>query len=617
MVQVVLFLVVFLSGIAHAQPVVEDGEWPVYARTPEGTRYSPLSQITAENVADLERVWVYRTGDIAPKGPHYSQCTPLMINNTLYVITTLSRAVALDATTGESLWEFSPDPALELRETGGGGLASRGVAYWTDGEIERIFLPVRDGRLYSLDAKTGLPDTDFGSNGKIDIRSRIPGDGRYLFLSSPPVIFGDYVIQGCGINDTSGQKMPHVPVFAFNVRNGIEEWTFNTVPQEGEWGTHTWDDDSWFNRGGTNVWSIMSVDPALGLIYLPVSAPNYDFYGGDRHGENLYSCAVVALDGEHGEPVWHYQTIMHDVWDYDLAAQPLLVDITVDGERIPALAQVGKTGFVYVLNRKTGEPVFPIEERPVPDTDIPGEEVWPTQPFPVKPPALVRQHLTADDINDRDEESQAYLMDWFSRLRSEGIFTPITFEGTVIFPGLHGGGNWSGASASPDGMMYVNVTELPYIGYMKHHRPNGPFRYYASHRQFRDEEGYPGIKPPWGKLVKVDLNEGEILWEKPLGEHPELTAKGIPVTGQENFGGSTVTAGGVVFIAATRDEMIRAFDVETGEILFQHKMEAAGYAAPVTYVGSDGRQYVTIVAGGGGKYGTGRGDYIISFALPE
>lgn len=612
----ILFGLMLFPFAANSQPKVEVGEWPSYGLDPGGMRYSPLNQINAETVGGLEEAWRFRTGDMAPAPKHYAECTPLMVDNTLYLITTLSRGMALNATTGEKKWVFSPDPPLDINETGGGGLASRGVAYWEQGDKKRIFLPVRDGRVYSLDAETGKPDPQFGDGGMINLREGLEREGDYLFLSSPPVVYEDLLIQGFGINDTSHERQPSVPIRAFNAHTGEEMWRFHTIPQEGQFGTETWQDDSWRNRGGGNVWSIMSVDPQNGLVFLPVSAPNPDFWGGERPGKNLFTNSVVALNARTGERVWHYQTIHHDLWDYDLPAQPVLCEVIHDGERIPAVAQVGKTGFVYLLHRLTGKPLFPIEEQPVPTEGVPGEQAHPTQPIPQKPPALVRQEMTEEQITQRNQDNYDFVRYRFDRYVKGTIFTPPSLDGTIIYPGLHGGMNWSGASVDPNGMMYVNTTEMPYVIRLEEN-PNGDFRYRTISQKLLDKDGYPGVKPPWGELIKVDLNEGTIVWRQPLGEFPELTEQGMPITGQENFGGTTITAGGLVFIAATQDAKIRAFDTQSGEVIWEAQLPAAGYATPITYLGSDGRQYVTIFAGGGGKLQTKRGDFVISFALPK
>lgn len=597
---------------AGAQLRVADGDWPCHGRTPLGTRHSPLDEINRGNVSRLERAWTLRTGDISPTG-HVFECTPLVVDCVMYIITPFSRALAVNAQTGGVIW--SHDPGMEYRREG--ALASRGLAYWEGPDGPRIILPVRDGRLILLDAETGAPDARFGDGGTVNLRERLAPAGKDLFISSPPSVYGDILVQGCGMPDGYGSRLGHVPVIAIHLPGGETAWTFNTIPQGNEPGRDTWEGESWRDRGAANVWSLASVDPARGIVYLPTTSPSFDFYGGDRKGDNLYSNSVVALDAASGEMLWHFQCVRHDLWDYDLPAQPNLVDLTIDGQTVPAVAQVGKTGFVYVLNRITGKPLFPVEYRPVPASDVPGEEASPVQPFPLKPPPISRQGMMEEDLSRLSPETRAAVSQKFRELRSEGLFTPPSERGTVQHPGFHGGGNWSGAAVSPDGMMYVNTTELPGIITVEKDE-KGPYGWrHLGWERFRDPEGYPAIAPPWGELVKVDLNLGEIVWRKPLGEFEELTARGIPVTGQENFGGATVTAGGLVFIASTMDERIRAFDAETGEILFEHPMEAAGYAAPVSYLGTDGRQYIAICAGGGGKLGTPHGDYVIAFALPR
>jgi quinoprotein glucose dehydrogenase len=534
----------------------------------------------------------------------------------MYIITPLSNVVALNATTGEKIWRFCPDPPLNMRELGGGGLASRGVAFWEGGERKRIFVPVRDGRLISLDAETGTPDREFGNQGVVDLRERLVPGGRKIFLSSPPAICGEVVIQGFGMPD-SYSRLEHVPVAAVNARNGEILWTFNVIPQNGEAGSETWENGSGQGRGGGNIWSIMSVDEARQWVFLPATAPNFDFYGGDRKGNNLYCNSVIALDAGTGEYVWHYQTVHHDLWDYDLPAQPNLIELTIDGRKVPAVAQVGKTGFVYLLHRETGKPIFPIEEKPVPCSDVPGESASPTQPMPSRPPAFTTQGLTEENLSRIDEETYEYLKQELRKYRSAGIFTPPSEQGSVVFPGFHGGANWSGAAVDADGMMYVNSTELACIVQLLP-TPGEPFAYkHTGWIRFRDQKGYPANSPPWGQLSKIDLNRGEIVWQVPLGEFEELSRRGIPPTGQENFGGATVTAGGLVFIASTMDEYFRAFATENGAVLWKEKLPVAGYAAPITYLGSDGRQYVAIFAGGGGKLATPAGDYVMAFALPE
>lgn len=619
----IILSLVFIFQIQQSIPqtLPDDGDWTVHGRDPFGSRYSPLTQINRSNVSKLKEAWTISTGELsnlqyAFEDHHWVfECSPLVVNSRIFVITPVSRAIALDGVTGDELWSF--DPKLDI--TRQGMLANRGVAYWSEDEDKRIFLPVRDGRLICLNAKTGMPISSFGDDGVVNLRKVGGKGGSNIFISSPPVIYKDLVIQGFGMPDGANSKPVYaVPLMAFDVHTGNLVWTFNTIPQEGEFGTHTWENHSWKDRGCASVWSIMTVDPERGIVYLPVSTPHFDFYGGDRHGDNLFGDSVVALEAANGKYLWHYQTVHHDLWDYDLPAPPNLVDIQMNGKIVPAVAQIGKTGFVYLLNRETGIPIFPIEEKPVPASDVKGELASKTQPMPDRPPAFTTQGLTEEKLSRIDDETCQYVLNEFRRYRSEGIFTPPSLKGSVVFPGFHGGGNWSGGAVNlKTGMLYVNSTELACtITIEENPKMLSGFKHTGWPR-FRDQNGYPANAPPWGQLSKIDLNKGEIVWQKPLGEFEELTKRGIPITGQENFGGASVTAGGLVFIASTMDEYLRAFDEETGEVLMKTKLNAAGYAIPVTYLGSDGKQYIAVCAGGGGKLATPKGDYVQAFCLSD
>lgn len=616
-VQHSLWMMIAVCGLsAAASDQVPPGDWAHYGRDPSGIRYSPLNQITKDNVAQLETAWTYRTGDLElmrqKKGTYVFECTPLVIDGTMYIITPYSRAIAIDATTGEERWVFDP---LKDNPGEGGILAVRGVSANMREGNRTLFVPVRDGRLYAINPDTGIPIPTFGDGGFVNLRELIGPGGSRAFLSSPPAIFEDVVIQGFGLPDGPAD-LDSTHLVALDADTGDLRWEFHTIPLPGEFGADTWEDDSGQHRGGTNIWSIMSVDPELGLVFLPGTSPTFDFYGGDRPGANLFGNSVIALDAKTGKRRWHFQTVHHDLWDYDLPAQPVLTDIVVEGKPIRALAQIGKTGFVYVLNRETGEPVWPIEERPVHTDGVPKEHVYPTQPMPTRPPPFSKQSLNADELNNIDPETNAYLRNQFAQYRSEGIFTPPTEQGTIVMPGFHGGGNWSGGCFNPEtGLFYVNSTEL---ACMVQVRP-GQNRYghdTTGWLRFRGPNGYPGNAPPWGQLTAIDLNRGEITWQVPLGEFEQLSAKGIPVTGQENFGGPCVTAGGLVFIASTLDAHLRAFDAQTGDVVWKTKLPTGGHAIPVSYLGSDGRQYIAICAGGHTKLGTPAGDTFLAFALP-
>jgi len=610
LLSVSLFIGILSTINSFAADNIPEGDWQAYARTHEGTRFSPLTQITKSNVSKLKRAWTIQTGDCLDEGCVF-ECTPLVIGSRMYVLTPFARVLALDAVTGKRLWEF--DHGFPRKEMA--SYAHRGVSYWKDGDKERIFVPVRNGRLYSLDAETGKPDPSFGDGGVVNFRKFMGKAERFISFSSPPAIYKDIVIQGFLMPDGYTKGITHAPLVAINAHTGKEVWRFNTIPQGNEPGTETWKDESWRGRGGGNVWSIMSVDEERGMVFLPVSTPHFDFYGGDRLGDNLFTDSVVALDAQTGKKMWHFQTVHHDLWDYDLPSQPNLMELNIDGKKVSAVTQTTKTGYVYVLHRETGKPLFPIEELPVPASDVPGEQASSTQPIPLKPPSFTTQGLSEENLSRLDEETYQYLLKKFRTLRSEGPFTPPSFRGTITFPGFHGGANWSGAAVSPDGMMYINSTELAcYVALEKNPDDPNVYKHTGWHR-FRDQNGYPGNAPPWGQLSKIDLNKGEIVWQKPLGEFEELTARGIPITGQENFGGATITANGLVIIASTMDEHIRIFDADTGAVLWKHKLDAGGYAAPVTYLGKDGKQYIAICAGGGGKIATKNGDYVIAFRL--
>ncbi|HLA39146.1 MAG TPA: PQQ-binding-like beta-propeller repeat protein, partial [Candidatus Glassbacteria bacterium] len=405
---------------------------------------------------------------------------------------------------------------------------------------------------------------------------------------------------------------------AFDVRTGGRRWIFHTIPHPGEFGSDTWEDDAWQTAGSANCWGGMTLDEERGVDYIATGSPSFDFYGGDRKGQNLFGNSVIALKADSGERLWHFQTVHHDLWDNDLPCAPNLVTITHEGRRVEALAQVTKTGQVFVLDRDTGEPVFGVEERPAPESDLAGEKPWPTQPFTVEGLRFARQGFTEDLVTDISPESHAAMLEIFRASRAGAIFVPPSKKGTIVYPGFHGGANWSGASFDvTSGVLYVNSNELPWLLTMVDAEPGNPFRYnHTGYHRFLDPEGYPAVKPPWGTLNAIDLNQGKILWQVPLGEYAALSARGIPPTGTENFGGTIVTAGGLVFIAATKDEKFRAFDKTTGKVLWEYQLPAGGYATPCTYM-VNGRQYVVIACGGGGKLETKSGDSYLAFALPE
>ena len=596
-----------------AQGGGEAGEWRSYGRDPGGSRYSPLTQITRDNVSRLTRAWTYHHGEPLPpagrEGPAF-ESTPLVVGDVLYVTSPGGRVIALDSETGAERWTFDPKlarPAVNGRH--------RGVAYWENGGDRRIFAGTFDGRLIALDAATGKPKASFGNNGQVELD---PG----LSLRSPPAIYKDLVITGAAAPEFPGVG-PAGDVRAFDARSGRQVWVFHTVPRAGEPGNDTWEGDSWRGRTGANVWSMMAVDERRGLVFLPIGSASYDFYGGDRKGQNLYANSVVALEAATGRVRWHFQTVHHDLWDYDLPAQPVLVTVRHDGRSVDAVAQVAKTGFVHLLDRETGRPLFPVEERPVPASAVPGEAAWRTQPFPVKPPPLARiLPLAREDVSDVTPEARQYCEALFDRVVSGGIFTPHGESLTLVFPGNLGGATWSGAAFDPgSGYLFVNVNELGAVGAMR--KAEGTVAYRrgsdlprGEYARFWDEKRWPCQKPPWGTLNAVNLHDGSIAWRVPLGIVDELAARGRADTGAPNLGGAMATASGLVFIAGTNDSRIRAFDAQTGARLWETMLPASGHATPVTYLGRSGRQFVALAAGGGGYLSPTYSDAIVAFALP-
>jgi quinoprotein glucose dehydrogenase len=407
-------------------------------------------------------------------------------------------------------------------------------------------------------------------------------------------------------------------ILAFDVRSGRLRWRFHTVPQPGETGHDTWAGESWRGRGGVNAWSGLSVDPARGLVFAGTGSPTFDFYGGDRHGNNLFGNSTLALDARTGERRWHYQVVRHDLWDYDIPTPPVLVRVARGGQPLDAVAQVTKTGFVFVFDRVTGKPVFDIVDRPTPASDVPGERTASSQPYPTSPPPFVRQSFSEADVFGTTPEAKAEALARFRALRHGAMFTPPSLQGTISLPGTRGGATWSGASFDPTtGWLYVNANEIGNVLKLVPTPPGTAWPYTIDgYRQFLDRDGYPAITPPWGTVSAIDLTAGRIVWQAPLGEHPELAARGLRNTGTENFGGTIVTAGGLVFIGGAKDEKLHAYDAATGALVWEHELGAGGYATPASYA-VDGRQFIVIAAGGGGKPRTRSGDAFVAFALPE
>jgi glucose dehydrogenase len=621
MKKVLLFaLAACFTPAAFAQASLE---WRAYGGDAGGQRFSPLKEITRENVARLERAWTYHTGEIDPavkqgKDGFAFQCTPLVVDGVMYLSTPLNRVVALDAETGRELWKH--DPQLDLKKVPNYP-RSRGVAYWESrargGVLKRIFFGTNDGRLIALDAATGGACVDFGANGEVDLRVGVADafqDEKYM-VTSPPAVFKDLVIVGGARLPENVPQGPSGDVRAFDARTGKLVWTFHTIPRPGEFGYETWPAGAGKNRTGVNAWGPLSVDEARGLLFVPLGAPAYDHFGGDRRGQNLFANCIVALDAATGRRRWHYQVVHHDIWDYDIPAQPALITVKRNGRSIPAVAVLTKSGFLFVFDRVTGRPLVEIKERPVPQSTVPGEESWPTQPMPAGPPQLVRNRITRDEITNATPESRKYCLALFDTLEHPGgAYQPFGTKPTLRFPGTLGGATWSGASFDPaSGLLYTNVNELGTYGRVA---PPGEPRA-AWPKRFWDENQWPCQQPPWGKLVAVDVNSGRLTWDVPLGVVEELAAKGVTGTGAPNLGGSIVTAGGLVFIGGSNDKRFRAFDAATGRVLWEAKLEGSGHATPVTYRGRRaGRQFVVIAAGGGGYLSRHSADAVVAFALP-
>ncbi len=519
-------------------------DWPSYGNDPGAMRYSPLQQIHAGNVERLKLAWTFRSGRAG------SEAIPIVVDGAMYV-TAPDGIYAVVPETGEFLWKYDAKP-----------VALRGLAYWAGrgGLHPRVFSG--NGQfLLALDSTTGKPAPGFGNEGRVDLKRGVLGDlkdGRYS-LQSPPAVFGDVVITGC----SNGEQMPSTGAYGdirgWDAKTGKLLWTFHTVPRPGEAGSETWPSDAWKNRSGTNVWGFFTVDVTRGIVYAPVGAPTSDFYGADRVGDNLYGNSLVALDARTGEKKWHRQLVHHDIWDYDLAAPPALFDIQHGGRTIPAVAQITKMGLLFVFDRVTGEPVYGIEERPVPQTAVPGEVTAKTQPFPVKPPALAKNTFRPEDIYRLSPDHARFCNELFetNRLTVGSPYTPLPVEGNALFfPSTIGGGNWGGVSIDPSlGRLFVNVMNVGQWGHMEKRGSEyvrtsayGPYA-----RFWNRETRIPCQNPPFGEMIAVDLASGDIAWRSVLGRIEELEAIGVRDTGSLNMGGSMATVGGLVFIAATND----------------------------------------------------------------
>lgn len=601
-------------------------EWAFYAGDAGGTKYSSMKDINRDNVTRLRPAWIFHTGDVSDgtRWPTRSafESTPLVVDGVMYVTTPFSRVIGLDPETGKELWSF--DPRLDLTESTN-LFINRGAAYWHEGNKHRVFLGTIDGRLFSLYAESGKLDDSFGTGGWVDLRKGAADNfpKAKMGMTSGPVVYKNLVI--CGSLVPDGE--PHGPagdVRAYDTNTGKLMWTFHTVARPGEFGNDTWAEGSWQNRGGANAWPPMSVDLQRGILFIPLTSPATDFYGGDRKGAGLFGDSLVAVDAATGKRLWHFQTVHHNLWDYDLPAQPVLVQVRKDGRLIDAVAQVTKTGFTFVFDRVTGEPVFPIEEVAVPASEVPGESAWPTQPRPVKPPPYARQSMRPDELGNVTPETRAYCSKLVEEAVFGSIFTPVGFKATVLFPGTNGGANWGGASYDPEThTLYVNSMDVGMLYHMTK-RPEGseiPYRPQglgSPNSRFWDPDLIPCQQPPWGFLTAINLDEGNFRWRSVLGVVDKLVERGLPPTGAPNIGGSLATAGGLVFIGATNDSRFRAFDKDTGKELWVTRLPASAHATPMTFRGrKTGRQFVVISAGGGNKYNGIYSDTLVAFALPS
>jgi quinoprotein glucose dehydrogenase len=705
--------------------------WSAYGGSKEGNRYSSNENINKSNVSQLEVAWTFSSEDRDTSNGSQNQCNPIVIDGILYGTSPRLKLLALNAATGKPKWIFDPatlditakkDPYAYYK-------VNRGVIYWEneDKSDKRILFSV-GAKTYAIRVEDGTVITNFGKRGYIDLSENLGREAStfnpFISITTPGVVYKNLLITGMRVAESADAAPGNIR--AYDIVSGKLIWTFHTIPRLGEKNYETWPDkDAWKKLGGANNWAGMSLDETRGIVYVPTGSVSGDFYGGVRKGQNLYGNSLLALDAATGKYIWHYQVVHHDLWDRDLAANPNLVTLHKDGREIDAVAQITKHGFIFLFDRTNGRPIFPIEEKPVPPSDLPGEEAWPTQPVPTLPEPFARQRFDLEDVSDLTPEVNKEMTEKYLKIKYKTMFTPPSKDGVWIFPGFDGGGEWGGAAVDIEtGILYVNSSELPWaltmidvpgknndaslkgIGksiYNKYciachgaerkgngtsfpslinldkkykdeqvfeiiengknmmpafkqipqqekqalvafllntpdkepgaktesKEPSSPLAdvpemksilddipyTMTGYNRFLDANGYPGIKPPWGTLNAVDLNTGKLLWKVTLGEFDELTKKGIPPTGTENYGGPLVTKGGLVFIAATKDEKIRAFDKDTGKILWEAKLPAAGYATPSTY-SIDGKQFV-VIACGGGKIGSKSGDTYVAFSLPK
>jgi quinoprotein glucose dehydrogenase len=644
----ILGLAMFAASAAPPGRQSDDDEpqWGSYGGDPGGNRHSPLTQITRQNVEQLEIAWTYRTGELgagfARADTLTFEATPILVRDSLYLSTATDIVIALDPATGVQRWRYDPriDRTRRYSEA-----TSRGVSSWIDPVADpttpcahRIVVGTLDARLIALDGRTGRPCRDFGNGGKVDLNPglRAGSAGSYL-VTSPPAIYRNIVIVGSAVGDNGAVEMPRGIVRAFDVRTGKQLWVWDPIPTSAdEAARRGWQAQSAQRTGAANAWSVLSVDAGRGLVFVPTGSASPDYFGGERTGDNNYANSLVALHADTGEVAWHRQLVHHDVWDYDVPAQPMLIDIDRDNKSIPAVVQATKTGMLFVFDRETGESVFEVVERPVPQSDVQGEATAPTQPFPATPPLVSHAAVTPHDAWGLTFYDRGKCRDLISQYRSEGIFTPPSLQGTIESPGYAGGVNWgSTAFDSERQLVIAAVNHIPMVVTLV---PRDKFDEARRSDTWRDSDfspqagtpygvrrevlaspfGLPCTAPPWGTLAAVDLRRNAIRWQVMLGSTRDMTPWFVPAPtlGMPNMGGPMVTDGGLVFIGAATDNYLRAFDVETGREMWKGRLPAGGQATPMSYE-ANGRQFVLIAAGGHGKLGTKRGDYVVAFALPE
>jgi quinoprotein glucose dehydrogenase len=655
----VLCFLVFLvvdprTPMGQAAPSTAADGWPAYGHDAAGTRYSPLTQISRDNVSKLQVAWTFHVEDLSDGSDGRKrtglETTPILVDDTLYLTSGYNRVFALDPETGKQKWVY--DPVVDTTVEYGDGLINRGVATWVDAARakgkacrRRIFELTLDARLIALDSATGEPCSDFGNHGQVSLRDVARYRAGWYHMTSAPTVIGDVVVVGSAIDDNARVDMADGVVRGFNARTGALVWKWEPLPPnnttraavEASKDAATSDGKQIWLTGAGNAWSGIVADPERNLVLVPTGSASPDFYGGKRPGDDKWANSIVALRGNTGEMVWGFQLVHHDLWDYDSAAPPLLATIQHEGKATPVVIVGNKTGFIYVLNRETGTPIFPVTEKPVPQSDVPAEVTSPTQPIPSAPPALVRQKITADDAWGITPEDRDYCRGQLAKLRNEGIFTPPSLGGSLEVPAYLGGMNWSGSAwDSMRGLLIVNTNDLPAVVRVipsdkfdaeeDGHDSEGQFtgQWGSGYGMFRTmffakEHHLPCVAPPWGTLAAVNIEKGTIAWQVPLGNLAAFTPIASKLVGDVSLGGPIVTAGNVIFIGGTiMDPEFRAFDVETGKELWKVKLPATGAATPMTYqLKPGGKQFVVIAAGGHSNVSEEKpGDSIVAYSLP-